>query len=300
MLKFMYISLMQLKKPTYLSALALLLTFEILASIYSLTVPSFEAPDEIGHFRYIVHIITTRTLPIQQLDKRGEDHQPPLYYVIAAIAALPADLTDQTGSLNILRPNPHFIWTGGGYDVNVRLHNSAETFPYQGHALALRLARGISILMGTVTVGLTMMIGWKVFPDCPSIGLLAAALVAFNPQFLFISGVINNDNLVILATTGACWQILRAVEQPERWWQWLCVGVWVAVAILAKLNGLAIGVVVVPALVLGLLYVFQQWPSELFVRNALAFILPVILITGWWFVRNLMLYGDLWGWIMYR
>jgi hypothetical protein len=37
-----------------------------------------------------------------------------------------------------------------------------------------------------------------------------------------------------------------------------------------------------------------------FVRNALALAAPVAIVTGWWFVRNQMLYGDPLGWNAFR
>ena len=159
--------------------------------------------------------------------RMSEAHQPPLYYVLAAVAAMPADLEDPTGALN---PNSDFIWAGqGGNDVNIGFHTSAETFPFQGQALALHLARGVSVLMGMITVALTIAIGWEIFPDRRVIGLMGAAMVAFNPQFLFVSGAINNDNLLVTAATGAWWQLLRAIKRPEQSRQWVWVGLWIAV-----------------------------------------------------------------------
>ena len=77
---------------------------------YSLTVPAFEAPDEVGHFSYAVHLRTTRSLPVLRVGQLSAAHQPPLYYAVAALAALPADLADHTGAFTL---NPRFMWAGG-------------------------------------------------------------------------------------------------------------------------------------------------------------------------------------------
>lgn len=285
----------QLRTPAYLSALSLLVAFVVLACMYSVITPPWEAPDEVGHFQYVAHLLRTHSLPMQRLGELGEAHQPPLYYAMAAVGAIPADLNDPTGTFRL---NPHFMWAGeDGNEVNASFHDSAETFPFRGQALALHLVRGVSVLMGLMTVGLTIAIGWEIFPNRRSIGLLAGALVAFNPQFLFISGSVNNDNLVTMAATGAWWQILRTLKRSEQWRQWVYAGMWIAVGILAKLAGLVIGVVA--GLVL-LACAAQRRSLKLLVHGALAMTLVAVLITGWWFAHNQVRYGDPFGWTVYQ
>ncbi|MCZ7538530.1 MAG: hypothetical protein M5U29_01115 [Anaerolineae bacterium] len=67
-----------------------------------------------------------------------------------------------------------------------------EAFPWRGTALAMRLVRFMSVLMGLGTVLLAYLLGRELFPVAPAIALGAATFTAFNPMFLFISGVINN------------------------------------------------------------------------------------------------------------
>lgn len=281
-------------KRTY-CLLALSLAFFVLAVIYSFITPPFESPDEVGHYSYIVHLLKTHSLPLQRVGMPGEAHQPPLYYVIAALFAMPADLTDLTGQFI---PNPEFMWAGrGGSDINIALHGSAETFPFHGHSLALHLARFSSILMGTITVVFTVLIGWKTFPNVPLVGLLAGALVAFNPQFLFISGSVNNDNLLTMISTVGWWQILRAMQKPAQWRLWAYVGVLIGAAFLAKVNGgLVIGLVAGTALLICILE--QRTPKLL--NGVWVMAIVAALISGWWFVRNQILYGDIFGWNVYR
>jgi hypothetical protein len=272
----------------------LVVTFLLFAGLYSVVIPAFESPDEPGHFYYVVHLVKTRSLPIQRIGELGEAHQPPLYYLVAAIAALPADLDNPAGAF---RGNPQFIWAGqGGNDVNAGLHNSIETFPYEGQALALHLARGVSVLMGLITVVFTVLIGWKVFPDYRVVGFLAGALVAFNPQFLFISGSVNNDNLLVMVATIAWWQVLKTLKHPNRWQEWLYLGILIALGILTKLSGFVIGLVAGCALIVS---TFQQRSLKVFMYGVLMVLLPVALITGGWFVRNQALYGDPLGWTTY-
>ncbi len=276
--------------------IALSLAFLALAVTYSLVTPPFESPDEVGHFYYTFHLLNARSLPVQRVGELGEAHQPPLYYAIAALFAVPADLEDPTGRFI---PNPEFMWAGrGGNDINAGLHGSAETFPFRGHSLALHLARFSSVLMGTITVIFTVLTGWKVFPDNPLIGLLAGALVAFNPQFLFISGSVNNDNLLTVLSTLSWWQILRAMKNPEQRRQWAYIGLLIGAAFLAKVNGgIVIGLVAGIAL---LLCAFERRSFKLFFNGILTMVSLAVLVSGWWFVRNQILYGDILGWKVYK
>ena len=121
-----------------------------------------------------MYLRQSHTLPVQRIGSLGSSHHPPLYYLIAGLISAPADINDPTGTF---RPNPDFMWAGsGGSDVDIALHGSAETFPYQGQALLLHLARLTSVMMGLITVALVIAIGWHIFGEYPWIGLLAGAL----------------------------------------------------------------------------------------------------------------------------
>lgn len=282
-------------KRRYLVAFTLLLLFGILGTGYSVVVPLWEAPDEIGHVSFVTHLRHTHSLPIQQPGVTGSAHHPPLYYLLVAIASLPADINDATGAF---RPNSAFVWAGqGGQEVNIALHTSGETFPFVGQSLLVHLARLASVLMGLVTVAFIIGLGWEVFPRRAEIGLLAGTLTAFNPQFLFISGAVNNDNLLVMGASGAWFFAIRALRDPSRWRAWLVVGIWLAVAILAKVSGLVI------AAAIGLLLVacaLRQRSLRLLIQCVVAVGLPVLLLTGWWFIRNQVLYGDPMGWQVYQ
>ena len=249
------------------------LLFITLAAAWSLVIPSFESPDEMKHFDFIVHIIRERSLPVQQVGRYSEFHHPPVYYLVTAVIVSAVDLGDETG---VFRANPDFGWTEPG-EKNIALHSSAETFPFRGHALALHLARGVSVLMGATTVFLTIKIAELIFSNRPIVGLLAGALVAFNPQFLFISASVNNDNLLILAATGIFLQLLLAVKMPDQWPRWTAVGIWIAVGILAKFSAVVIGFLAGITL-LGCAVWRRSW--KLLVVGGLGLGLPVFVLAG--------------------
>ena len=74
----------------HLAVAGLLILFLLLATVYNATSPPFEAPDEIGHFYYVVHLLQSRRLPVVPASGppphyEHEGIQPPLYYAGAAL-----------------------------------------------------------------------------------------------------------------------------------------------------------------------------------------------------------------------
>jgi len=271
--------------------IALITVFVILGVVYSVVVPLWEAPDETTHFGYIAHLVKTRSLPVQQIGVLDEAHQPPLYYAVAALVASVADFDDPTGAF---QPNPQFIWARqGGVEHNVAFHRTAETFPYRGIALAVHLARWVSIIAGAVTVACTYAIARHVFPETRCLALLAAALTAFNPQFLFISSSVSLDGMTAMTCTLALWQLIRTLEQPFRWQRWALTGICCGLAVLSKPSAFVVGLTAGGLL---LLSAIRHRSRSLLWRGALALGIAFLLVSGWWFVRNWLLYGDPLGW----
>ena len=281
-------------KPTTLYHRAfgvIVLGFAVLVFAYSVIVPVWEAPDEPGHFRYAVYVRQTLMLPSQlDLSPIDTSHHPPLYYLLAALVISPVDLSDLSGRF---QPNRDFVWAGnGGTAANVSRHGTAETFPYRGYSLALHLMRWLSALMAIGTVSFTILTGWLIFPDQKWLGLLAGALVGFNPQFVFISAAAMNDNLLILAATLVLWQTVRALQQPHLARRWVWLGVLLGIATLSKINGIVFAGVVGVAMLFSLV---QHKSARLFVMQIAWVGVPLLILAGWWFVRNEVLYGELLG-----
>ena len=77
---------------------AILGAYLILATIYNVIVPPFEAPDEHNHFFYVKHLADGNSLPVQDPERIGpwaqEGSQPPLYYALAALLIRGIDTDD--------------------------------------------------------------------------------------------------------------------------------------------------------------------------------------------------------------
>jgi hypothetical protein len=268
---------------------ALLLTiFVFLSGFYSFVTPLFEAPDENAHLQFIRWLAQGNPLPNIQTDQAKVSHeigQPPLYYGLLAPLAARLDLT----AIDSIAPiNPYWRLGAG---VNVHFHSEAEQFPYQGTALAVHLIRLFSVFLGSITVAATYALARIL---APRLAFTAAMLVAFNPQFLFMSGVINNDNLVVALSGLTLLLLLKLMVNPDpAIWQYLLLGIVWGLAILAKLSGAGLGVVIV----LGLgISAWRQRRWQLLLLGGSLVGAAMLLVSGWWFWRNWVLYGDPLAW----
>lgn len=264
----------------------LLLLFLALTLFYNAAVPLFEAPDEMDHLRYAHWLAEGHGLPHLVTDRAsvGEIWQPPLYYALIAAIIAPIDRSDMA---TIAPLNPH--WPAG-FGKLAHYHTEAEQFPYQGTSLAVHAARLVSALLGVITIICTYGMAWSIIPRY---ALIAAALVAFNPQFVFMSAVVNNDNLVIALCSAVVWWAVWQGGRPGLpWRQYGFVGLLWGGAVLAKLTGLGLGGVL--AVALGVTAVrHKTWRP---VGGGVLAGVTAVLVCGWWFGRNWQLYGDPLAW----
>lgn len=267
----------------------------VLGLVYSTTIPLFEAPDEQWHFAFVQNLATGRGLPVQSLDQptslaRQEGSQPPLYYLIVAGATYWIDTSDYPG---IVWANPHY-----GYDVpgivndnkNLFIHTSRENFPYKGAVLAIHVARLVSLILGAAAILFTFLLVEEILPRKRLLAITAAALVAVVPQFLLVSSAVSNDSAIVAMSALSLWLMVRMARVPASPRNSAALGAAVGLAAIAKVSGLAL---VVLALVVLLLVLWRKW-SQL-ARCAAAFLGAFLVIAGWWYVRNLQLYGELTG-----
>lgn len=269
--------------------IGLVCLFLVFSLFYNFLSPLFEAPDEFDHFRYVVWLAEGNGLPhlIDDLEIVGHEiGQPPLYYGLSALWVLPFDTAD----LESVAPfNPH--WSSGVGINNVHYHTEAETFPYEKTALALHVTRLGMTLLGVVTIVGTYKIGQLLMP---AFAWLPAALVALNPQFIFISSMLNNDNLITAVSTIILFILVKGIiKTPLRMGHAFLLGLLWGTAVLAKVSGLSIGIIIM----LGLGFIaYQSKQLMLLVKQMVVVIIGFLLMAGWWFVRNWMLYGNFLAW----
>jgi 4-amino-4-deoxy-L-arabinose transferase-like glycosyltransferase len=266
----------------------------VLALIYAWATPIFEASDELWHFGVVNHIANTGELPVQiigvETPWEQEGSQPPLYYLIAAALVAPIDRSDFDATR---QPNPHAIAgiPGAVGNKNLVLHDTPHS-PLAGTALAVYVARLFSIALSVVTVYAVYRSACIVGDGDRIIALLAAGLTAFNPMFLFITGSVNNDNLVTALNSLVVWHIFIMLQRGFENHRSVVLGLLLGLTAISKLSGL----VLVPVVALAALWAARRtgnWRG-LVTFGALT-VLFLLVLAGWWYARNLSLYGEFFG-----
>jgi 4-amino-4-deoxy-L-arabinose transferase-like glycosyltransferase len=268
----------------------ILVLFVGLGVAYAFTTPTLEAPDEIHHYDYIRSLVNTGSPPGAKEGQKSFSNHAPLYYVIGALCS--AWVGEDDPDTWRTRYNPYFGYRFGdvGRDnKNIYFHPDEDRFGASDTWLGIRVVRIMSVLMSAATIWVIYRVGREVFPNRPEMAVGAAGLAAFVPEFLFISGAVNDDNGAALFGALSLWMMVRIVRRgfnPRR-----CVGLGVALGLgwLSKLTTAAL----MPTA--GLVVALVAWRN----RSWRDFLLWGVVIFGVaalfiapWSIRQYVLHGD--------
>jgi hypothetical protein len=280
----------------------------VVGVVYALVTPILEKPDEEGHYGYLLYLREYHALPPMgsvrwQLGSgslfwsslvkalggaptrvptlSGEFKQPPLYY--AAVSALTVLLPSDPDPSQWVVQNPYMASAVPGYrydNRNVYLHPPDMT------PLAL-VARLVSLLFGLGTMLASYALARQVFPKFQVIPIATAAAVGFQPTFLFISTTINNDAATAFFGTVILAFLMRRLQKGPTPYFAIGLGCLLGLAGLTKVSGL----VFFPLAGLALLFIHQGFRPSFF-RDSLVILAVALLVGGWWYARNIVLYAD--------
>jgi len=284
------------------------------AVLYGATVPIFESPDANGHYAYIHELTEGRGLPVQGTPS-GERvtgyvaSHPPLYYTLCA--ALTFWNREDVDRLDWVWRNPYHAmgYPGSVANKNYLIHTPAERFPWRGTSLTMHIARLVSTALGTLAVVATYGVALELFPERRWLALGAASLTAFNPMFVFTAARVSNDAAVAAFGSLVVWGAVRLAVRGLSRRGLALTGAALGLAMLSKLSGVTLVPIVALALLLNALRNTQETRllgktrflpirKERLVRllvDALVTFSVAGLVCGWWFGRNLLLYGELMG-----
>lgn len=277
-------------QPTRLTRaqVGIVLAHLALALLYGAMTPPWEAHDETGHFAYVNHLVATASLPDVRAERQvlfDQMHQPPLYYVLTAALTFWVDRSDNIQPI----PNPFAFDGTNRRGVRLMLRQANEDFPWRGTVLALHAARVVSALLTTATILLLASTSNALFGRGSAASLLSTALGAFNPQVLFMGGMVNNDAMAAFAGALAAHVGVRLLDTPASARIAGLLGAAAGLGALSKNNALALLPFALLTAVLATCY--QRAPLRTLLRQIGLVGIGFALVAGSLFAYNALRYG---------
>jgi len=250
---------------------------------YGLVTPLFEKPDEDGHYGYILYLREHRALPPLYFAGGfpSEYKQPPLYYILAA--TLTGWLPDIAEPERLLATNPYMNLSVPGQrndNRNVFLHPPNMTPVVLG-------ARLVSLLLGLGTVIAAYYLALQLFPRRSLVPIATAAIVGFQPKFLYLATAVSNDAATAFLGALVAALLVRRLRGDDFPHFAVVLGGILGLAALTKVSGLVFFLLAG----LGLLLIHRGLNRDL-LRDGLIVAVVALLVGGWWYARNALLYGD--------
>lgn len=255
--------------------------------LWVVVVPPFEGPDEVAHVQYARFIAESGRLPaeIPSVDSPWREGfyewvQPPLHYLAGASLIRALGASSDPPHPPRLEPNPRSR-VSGGPERTVYVHASAE----KGELLtSLLLLRALSLMCTVVVVLASARLVCDHLRD-GQLAVLAAGSLALVPQWSAALATAANDATATLAAALSSLVILRLAREPAPPWRWFVAGVLIGLALTTKLTTaflLPMALVAVAGPVVG--------AGRL--ANAAALTAGLLAGSGWFFLHNLVAFGD--------
>jgi 4-amino-4-deoxy-L-arabinose transferase-like glycosyltransferase len=274
-------------RPAWVAVAIALVAF-LLATCYGVVTPLWEGNDEPIHFDVVKHIAEHHRLPtlFDEGAILGQNLQPPLFYALGAGVVQDIDMSDIGQAREM---NPFFWGLELGEEHAYAIHGEEEAWPWTGTALAVHRVRILQAAFLFVTVMATYLIAREVFPSSSEPALVAACVTAFVPGFIKIHSYANNDALLAMLASLVTLAVVRSAVRGVTTRRALAAGALLGLALLTKQSVILFAPVY-------LLLIGREAPRQRSLRDlivqSLALALPIAALVGWWYRRNVVLYGD--------
>lgn len=217
---------MGVSRHTYILAVIVIVHIVLLV-LYAGVTPAWESPDEPAHYLYTAHLGQTwqppPRSPVQQtgpfftggyITSMYEWYHPAGGYLVPAAMWRILNAIDSTlipDSFPSINPLAGQYPTPGPY---LFLPERAGLFEPTAQEMGLIILRLASALL-SIPLVLAVYVGARlVAPEQPYMGVTAAGLVAFIPQFTFISATLRNDTTANMMSAISIVLLLRLIQKP--------------------------------------------------------------------------------------
>lgn len=262
--------------------------------LFSSLFPAWQAPDEPVHLATALSFREHHTLPPWDttLDRRVLDSM---------------DRADYALILRGGRPAPDWqTWIEDPRSESIGDRRAWLTSPglsFLSHpilSLPLHLTDGLDLetqlyFARLFVVGLTfglVALAWgiarRTWPDEPIYAVLVPSLFAFSTMMTYMSSVVSYDALTNISCATVIYIFVKGVTKEWQWQDTLWGGLSLGIALLIK--GMVL--LLIPGLIcVCLLMVYRASQRRTLIKRLLVGVLIAGCVGGWWYVRNIYLYG---------
>lgn len=251
----------------------------LLGFAYAVETPKWQTPDEPAHYNYIAYLAENARFPVLQ-----EGDYPHQYLEEIKAAGFPPEMSIETIRYESHQPPLY-------YALAAVLFRLTGALGFDAQFLALRL---FSVALGAGLLLVAYAIATAVFPDDAYVPLTATAMMATLPMHIAMSAAINNDTLAELILALVIGLSIMEIKEGLSLRRTLALGVLVTLALLTKTT---IYTPVILAVLVALVVRARACGWRTVLRQ-LGIVCGLALLSVWWFVRNVITYGDrdLFGW----
>ncbi len=203
---------------------AIILFFALFATAYAFATPPYEAAYEHQQVALIINQQNSGAVA----DDVG--YPPPLYYTLANAIAAPTGL-NMAGEVGVMNP---YVQVGApnAFGNKNLLVWPQDVSPFNDQTTAILVLRFLNIAFSVASLALIGAVARILYPQRPVVALLAMALTAFNPMFLFMSASVGYLSLALLLSSVVIYGALKLLRDGFS-------PIWISIPLLAfALSGL--------------------------------------------------------------
>jgi hypothetical protein len=264
-----------LPSPRYWVILPLLI-YLALGSLYVVYTPMWQAPDEPAHFNYIQHIAEQGHLPVL----RPGDY-PADYMETLKSEHFPPDMSVDSLRYEAWQPPLYYL-------LGVPIYWATDNLSVPTQVIALRF---FSLAIGAVLIWVTYRLIRALCPQRPALALGTATFLTVVPMHVAMLAAINNDGLAALWLTSVLWVSVVMIRRGLTRGRLLLTGVLLGLCLLTK-NTAALSIpIALLSLWLATQRANERVPATRWFGWVLWLSIPALILSGWLYIRNGLIYG---------
>ena len=159
-------------------------------------------------------------------------------------------------------------------------------------AFQVHFLRIIAVIIGCGTIWLAWKVSEFIFKDNKLFSFLSVSIMALSPMFIAVNSTVTNDSLAIFFATAVILLAFKTIDSLASIRDYVFLGLFTGLALLTK----AWNVYLIIGTLMLILYqgIAARKYKNMFERG-LIFASIAIVVSGWWYMRSMILYGSPFG-----